>query len=50
MASVNLTIRIDENDKKTIELLAKQNDRSINYYVNQAIREFIRKNAPENKE
>ena len=50
MASVNLTIRIDENDKKIIEQLAKQNDRSINYYVNQAIKEFIRKNAPENKE
>lgn len=50
MASVNLTIRIDENDKKIIELLAKQNDRSINYYVNQAVKEFIRKNAPENKE
>lgn len=44
MASVNLTIRIDENDKKTIEQFAKKNDRSINYYVNQAIKEFIKKN------
>lgn len=49
VASINLTIRIDENDKKTIEQFAKKNDRSINYYVNQAIKEFIKKNVP-NKE
>lgn len=50
MATVSLTIRIDENDKKIIEQLAKKDDRSISYVVNQAIKEFIRKNAPENKE
>lgn len=49
MASVNLTIRIDENDKKTIEQFAKKNDRSINYYVNQALKEFIKKNIPDKK-
>lgn len=50
MATVSLTIRIDENDKKIIEQLAKKDDRSISYIVNQAIKEFIRKNAPDNKE
>ncbi|MDO5336815.1 MAG: ribbon-helix-helix protein, CopG family [Eubacteriales bacterium] len=50
MASVNLTIRIDENDKKTVERLAKKDDRSINYIVNQAIKEYIKKNVPDKEE
>ncbi len=50
MASVSLTIRIDENDKKVFEKMAKENDRSINYYVNQAIKEFIKKNPPDKKD
>lgn len=50
MASVSLTIRIDENDKKTIEQFAKKDDRSINYVVNQAIKEFIQKASPNKKE
>lgn len=50
MASVSLTIRIDENDKKTIEQFAKKDDRSINYVVNQAIKEFIKKASPDKKE
>lgn len=41
MGSVSLTIRIDENDKKVIEELAKADDRSINYIVNQVIKEYI---------
>ena len=44
MATVSLTIRIDENDKKSIEQLAKEDDRSISYIVNQAIKEYIKKN------
>ena len=50
MASVNLTIRIDESDKKTVERLAKKDDRSINYIVNQAIKEYIKKNVPDKEE
>ncbi len=50
MATVSLTIRIDENDKKVIEQLAKKDDRSISYIVNQAIKDFIKKNAPDNQE
>lgn len=48
MATVSLTIRIDENDKNNIDLLAKKDDRSLSYIVNQAIKEYIKKNLPEN--
>ncbi len=50
MASMNLTIRIDENDRKYIEQIAKSNDRSLSYIVNQAIKEYIKKNLPDKKE
>lgn len=50
MASVSLTIRIDEDDKRTIEQFAKKDDRSINYVVNQAIKEFIKKNLSDKEE
>lgn len=50
MATVSLTIRIDENDKKNIELLAKKDDRSISYIVNQAIKEHIKRTLPNKKE
>ena len=42
MGSVSLTIRIDETDKKQIEVIAQENDRSISYIVNQAIKKYIR--------
>ncbi len=45
MATVSLTIRIDENDKKSIEQLAKEDDRSISYIVNQAIKEYIKRSS-----
>ncbi len=44
MATVSLTIRIDENDKKAIEQLAKKDDRSISYIVNQAIKAYLNVN------
>lgn len=44
MATVSLTIRIDENDKKAIEQLAKKDDRSISYIVNQAIKAYLNAN------
>lgn len=50
MASMNLTIRIDENDRKQIEKIAKANDRSISYIVNQAIKEYIKRNAPDKED
>lgn len=42
MSAVSLTIRVDENDKKIIEELAKSDDRSISYIVNQAIKQYIK--------
>ena len=50
MGSVSLTIRIDENDKKSIELLAKADDRSISYIVNQAIKQYIKDNSNEKED
>ena len=40
---------MEKNDKIILESMAKKNDRSINYIINQAIKEFIKKNVP-NKE
>ena len=49
MATVSLTIRIDENDKKMIEQFAEKDDRSINYIVNQAIKRYIKENISDKK-
>ena len=49
MGSVSLTIRIDEKDKKCIEKIAKMDDRSISYVVNKAIKEYIKRNALDQK-
>lgn len=49
MSSVSLTIRVDENDKKIIEELAKADDRSISYIVNQAIKQYIESNSSTEK-
>lgn len=45
-----MSLVIDKKDKVILEGMAKKDDRSVNYVINQAIKEFIRKNAPENKE
>lgn len=50
MATVSLTIRIDEDDKKVIEQFAKKDDRSINYTVNKAIKEYIKNNLSDKKD
>lgn len=47
--SVSLTIRVDENDKKRMEELAKSNDRSLSYITNRAIKEYLDKHAPTKK-
>ena len=49
MGSVSLTIRIDEKDKKCIEKIAKMDDRTISYVVNKAIKEYIKRNALDQK-
>ncbi len=50
MSSVSLTIRIDENDRRCIEQIAKNDDRSISYVVNKAIKEYIQKTLPDKEE
>lgn len=45
-----MSLVIEKKDKLILEDMAKKDDRSVNYVINQAIKEFIRKNAPENKE
>ncbi len=46
---VRCSLVMEKNDKIILESMAKKNDRSINYIINQAIKEFIKKNVP-NKE
>ena len=50
MGSISLTIRIDENDKKQIEAIAQEKDRSISYIVNQAIKKYLRDNENDNRD
>ena len=49
MAISNLKLRmslvIEKKDKAILENIAKENDRSVNYVINQAIKEFIHKNT-----
>lgn len=41
-----MSLVIEKNDKAILEDIAKENDRSVNYVINQAIKDFIKKNAP----
>lgn len=45
---IRTSIVIDKNDKTTLERIAKADDRSFNYIVNRAIKQFIRENTPDN--
>lgn len=40
-----MSLVIEKNDKAILEDIAKENDRSVNYVINQAIKEFIKKNT-----
>lgn len=40
-----MSLVIEKNDKVILEDIAKENDRSVNYVINQAIKEFIKKNS-----
>ncbi len=40
-----MSLVIEKNDKTILENIAKENDRSVNYVINQAIKEFIKKNT-----
>lgn len=43
-------ITIDKNDKKILEQIAKKQDRSFNYIANQAIKDYIKRNAPDKED
>ncbi|MCI9542295.1 MAG: hypothetical protein HFG39_14900 [Lachnospiraceae bacterium] len=47
---VRCSLVMEKNDKIILESMAKKNDRSINYIINQAIKEFIKKNVPNKEE
>ncbi len=40
-----MSLVIEKNDKAILEDIAKENDRSVNYVINQAIKEFIKKSS-----
>ncbi len=47
---IRCSLVIDKKDKSAIEDIAKRDDRSINYIINQAIKEFIKKASSDKKE
>ena len=49
-AKQRMSLVIEKNDKITLEDIAKKNDRSVNYVINQAIKEYIKKNVPDKEE
>mgnify|MGYP001038015279 CR=1 FL=1 len=44
-----MSLVIEKNDKAILEDIAKENDRSVNYVINQAIKEFINKSSFNNQ-
>ena len=44
-----MSLVIEKNDKAILEDIAKENDRSVNYIINQAIKEFIKKSSFNNQ-
>lgn len=45
-----MSLVIEKNDKIILESMAKKDDRSVNYIINQAIKEFIKKNLPDKED
>ena len=43
---IRCSLVIEKSDKAIIEEIAMKNDRSLNYVINQAIKEYIKRNAP----
>ena len=44
-----MSLVIEKNDKAILEDIAKENDRSVNYVINQAIKDFIKKSASDSQ-
>jgi Ribbon-helix-helix protein, copG family. len=50
MATVNLTLRINEDLKKRLENMAQENERSLSFVAGKAIEEYLEKYKPIEKE
>lgn len=44
-----MSLVIEKNDKAILEDIAKENDRSVNYVINQAIKDFIKKSTSDSQ-
>ena len=44
---IRCSIVIEKKDKVIIEKIAEQNDRSVNYIINLAVKDYIKKNMPD---
>ena len=44
-----MSLVIEKNDKAILEDIAKENDRSVNYVINQAIKKIIKKSSFNNQ-
>ncbi len=45
-----MSLVIEKNDKLLLDDIAKKEDRSVNYVINQAIKEHIKRTLPDKKE
>lgn len=44
-SKIRMSLVIDKSDKELLEKIAKTDDRSVNYTINKAIKEYIKKNT-----
>lgn len=49
-SKIRMSLVIDKADKSKIEEIAKKDDRSTNYIICKAIKEYIAKNSDKNRE
>jgi len=49
-SKIRCSLVIEKKDKYAIENIAQKNDRSVNYVINQAIKEYIKKTMPDKEE
>lgn len=49
-SKIRMSLVIDKTDKAKVEEIAKREDRSTNYIICKAIKEYIAKNSDKNRE
>lgn len=50
METTTLTIRISPDLKQSLEVLAKQDDRSMNNLINIILKDYIKRNMPDKED